>query len=269
MEEGVEGEEGVLEDHVPGEDGGLEIAIAPAVGPDAGIENIHVERDAYFGEVILAGNGCRLLRRTDAAVEREAGDACFLQKRLRLVRIVFDDGKRVVVSRQVRVQVLGGRDACTVQDGIDKLLAVDCVVDCVSSTSRFTKQHPFVSHVSVKILHARASPWHQSFLLLQLPAHERVFDPVRLPVVGDEPAMVADCGCGVPPLGKQAPGTFDQVVEVMHSGLLSSRGCRCPCCLGYGCRTHYARPVQAHMAPGLRALPLALHNGPLRIRPLM
>ena len=63
---------------------------------------------------------------------------------------------------------------------------------CVSSTSRFTKQHPFVSHVSVKILHARASPWHQSFLLLQLPAHERVFDPVRLPVVGDEPAVVDD-----------------------------------------------------------------------------
>lgn len=29
---------------------------------------------------------------------------------------------------------------------------------CVSSTSRFTKQHPFVSHVSVKVLHVRASP---------------------------------------------------------------------------------------------------------------
>ena len=67
-----------------------------------------------------------------------------------------------------------------------------CRARCVSSTSRFTKQHPFVSHVSVKILHARASPWHQSFLLLQLPAHERVFDPVRLPVVGDEPAVVDD-----------------------------------------------------------------------------
>ena len=40
-----------------------------------------------------------------------------------------------------------------------------CQDICVSSTSRFTKQHPFVSHVSVKILHARASPWHQSFLL--------------------------------------------------------------------------------------------------------
>ena len=66
------------------------------------------------------------------------------------------------------------------------------ILACVSSTSRFTKQHPFVSHVSVKILHARASPWHQSFLLLQLPAHERVFDPVRLPVVGDEPAVVDD-----------------------------------------------------------------------------
>lgn len=66
------------------------------------------------------------------------------------------------------------------------------VLGCVSSTSRFTKQHPFVSHVSVKILHARASPWHQSFLLLQLPAHERVFDPVRLPVVGDEPAVADD-----------------------------------------------------------------------------
>ncbi|WP_418829666.1 hypothetical protein, partial [Paratractidigestivibacter sp.] len=48
-------------------------------------------------------------------------------------------------------------------------------MECVSSTPRFTKQHPFVPHVSVKILHARASPWHQSFLLLQLPAHERVF----------------------------------------------------------------------------------------------
>ncbi|MDY4652142.1 MAG: transposase, partial [Atopobiaceae bacterium] len=56
------------------------------------------------------------------------------------------------------------------------VLALLCRHGCVSSTSRFTKQHPFVSHVSVKILHARASPWHQSFLLLQLPAHERVFD---------------------------------------------------------------------------------------------
>ena len=31
-------------------------------------------------------------------------------------------------------------------------------------------------------------------------------------------------------------------------------------------RMHYAKPAQAHMAPGLRALPLALHNEPLRIR---
>lgn len=61
VEEGVEGKEGVLEDHVPGEDGGLEVAVAPAVGPDAGVKDIHIERDASLGEIVLAGYGYRLL----------------------------------------------------------------------------------------------------------------------------------------------------------------------------------------------------------------
>ena len=42
-----------------------------------------------------------------------------------------------------------------------------------TASVRFTRQREDSSR--------RASPWHQSFLLLQLPAHERVFDPVRLP----------------------------------------------------------------------------------------
>lgn len=57
-----------------------------------------------------------------------------LQQRLRLVGIVFDDRQRVIVPRKVRVQILGGRDSGTMQDGIDKLSAVDCVVDGFADT---------------------------------------------------------------------------------------------------------------------------------------
>lgn len=38
------------------------------------------------------------------------------------------------MPRKVRVQILGGRDSGTMQDGIDKLPAVDCVVDGFADT---------------------------------------------------------------------------------------------------------------------------------------
>ena len=129
MEQGVESDVGILEDHVPGEDGGFEVSIAPAVGPDAGIEDVHIEGDAYLREIVLDSDSDSLLRCAHAAVEREVGGTCLLEQGLRLVGVVFDDRQRIVVARQVRVQVFRRRRSCTMKNRIDKLLTVDCVVD--------------------------------------------------------------------------------------------------------------------------------------------
>jgi hypothetical protein len=80
MEEGVEGEIVILEDHIPGEDCGLEVAIAPAICPDARIEDVYIEIDANLRKVVLARDCHCLLGRPNATVEREVGDTCFFQQ---------------------------------------------------------------------------------------------------------------------------------------------------------------------------------------------